>query len=93
MRPSGLSQLWSAEFENGWYTGDGWGFQPHFRNLTSRSGENSLIKQREGETLVNTDDLGYFVLASIVMAVILPVGVVYSLVSMLEQLGFTKFGL
>ena len=42
MRPSGLRQLWGAEFENGWYTGDGWGFQPHFRNLKSRSGENSL---------------------------------------------------
>ena len=42
-RPSGLSQFWGAEFENGWYTGDGWGFQPHFRNLKkSPSGENSL---------------------------------------------------
>ena len=42
MRPSGLGQFWSAEFENGWYTGVGRGFQPHFRNLKSRSGKNSL---------------------------------------------------
>ena len=42
MRPSGLGQFWGAEFENGWYTGIGRGFQPHFCNLKSRSGENSL---------------------------------------------------
>ena len=42
MRPSGLGQFWGAEFENGWDTGDGWGFYLHFRNLKSRSGENSL---------------------------------------------------
>ena len=42
---------------------------------------------------MNKDDLRYFVLLSIVTAVVLPVGVVYSLVSMLEQLGLTKFGL
>ena len=42
MRPSGLGQFWGAEFENGWYTGVGRGCQPHFRNLKSRSGENSL---------------------------------------------------
>ena len=42
MRPSGLGQFWGAEFENGWYTGDGWGFQPHFCNFQSRSGENTL---------------------------------------------------
>ena len=42
MRPSGLGQFWGAEFENGWYTGVGLGFQPHFRTLKSRSGENSL---------------------------------------------------
>ena len=42
---------------------------------------------------MNKADLRYFVLLSIVTAVILPVGVVYSLVFMLEQLGFTKFGL
>ena len=55
MRPSGLGQFWGAEFENGWYTGDGWGFQPHFHNLNSHSGENSLKvnKTKAGEALVN----------------------------------------
>ena len=42
---------------------------------------------------MNKDDLCYFVLLSIVTAVMLPVGVVYSLFFMLERLGFTKFGL
>ena len=42
---------------------------------------------------MNKADLPSFVLLRIVTAVILPVGVVYSLVFMLEQLGFTKFGL
>ena len=42
MRPSERSQFWGAEFENGWYTGVERGFQPHFRNLKSRSGENSV---------------------------------------------------
>ena len=42
MRPRGVGQFWGAEFESSWYTGDGWGFQPHFRNLKPRSGENSL---------------------------------------------------
>ena len=95
MRPSGLGQFWGAEFENGWYTGVGRSFQPHFCNLKSRSGKNSLKvnKAKRRGTLVNKDDLRYFVLLSIVTAVILPVGVVYGLVFMLEQLGFAKFGL
>ena len=42
---------------------------------------------------MNKDELRYFVLLIIVPAVILPVGVVYSLVFLLERLGFTKFGL
>ena len=42
---------------------------------------------------MNKDDLRYFVPIVIVTAVILPVGVIYSLFFMLERLGFTKFGL
>ena len=42
MRPSGLGQFWGAEYENGRYTGDGWGSQPHFCNIKSSSGENNL---------------------------------------------------
>ena len=42
---------------------------------------------------MNKDDVRYFLLLSIVTADILPVGMVYSLVFTLEQLGFTKFGL
>ena len=42
---------------------------------------------------MNKEDLRYFVLLNIVTAVILPVGVLYSLVFMLEWLGFTEFSL
>ena len=41
---------------------------------------------------MNKDDLRNFVSLCIATAAILPVGVVYSLVFMLERLGFTKFG-
>ena len=43
MGTSGLGQFWDAEFENRWYTGNGWGLQPRFRDLMSRFGEKRLV--------------------------------------------------
>ena len=49
---SGLSQFWGADFKNRWHTGVGWGFQPHFHDLRSHSGEgkrHAILKQKAGE--------------------------------------------
>ena len=61
MRPSGLGQFWGAEVENSWYTGDRWGFKPHFCNLKSRSSENSFkvnkIESRGAKREVHMSDM------------------------------------
>ena len=39
-----FGQFWGAEFENRWYTGNGRGLQPRFRDLMSRFGEKRLVR-------------------------------------------------
>ena len=56
MAARGHGQTSGAEFKNRWYTDVGWGLQPHFHDLKSRSGDGNqraTLKHEAGETLVN----------------------------------------
>ena len=66
-----------------------WGSQPHFHDLQSRSGKSDqcgILKQKAEETLVNINAFCYFVLLSEGPGAMLAVGVVCSLVFMVEWL-------